>query len=251
VREWSADDLRSSETAKVAELEQDYRSWRQEVGVIPLYVNPGVSNAGIEDLCYDFIGPAEAIEFWRNPKVDFREGDFTFQTQVALDKAPASGGTTIAEHSGSWSLEVKPFPPSGLVNVTLKLVGKSPSVAGYPGAPGDVLTLSGVTECSVPCEFNVAFTVLGIADDESSARLYLNEAPVAEYIGNRKDQIRFKEVYATETSRVVLGNGESGQTGMTGKLIDPRFYLLNLSPAEIAAVALEQSGQVCDSGGCH
>ena len=57
--------------------------------------------------------------------------------------------------------------------------------------------------------------------------------------------------YATGTEAVLLGNDSSGQSAIQGRLIDPRFFSLNLTPTEISAVMAEQSAAGCETGRCH
>ncbi len=56
----------------------------------------------------------------------------------------------------------------------------------------------------------------------------------------------FKEVYATGTEAVLLGNDASGESAIQGQLIDPRFYSLNLTPTEVAKVMSEQGSAACE-----
>jgi hypothetical protein len=251
IEEGDSFNIATAEAVVVGALENDYRNWRMQVGSIPHEYNVGNSWAKIDQLCIDVSFPNDVVELEQNEQLWFRGGDFSFQTRIELNAVPSATGGVVAQHPGSWSLELTPGSLADTVAVNLEMFGKDTASVGYPGAAGDLVSIGSEIACAVPCDFNVAFTVLGITGGESSVRLYLDNVPVAEYRGDASDNLEFSEVYANESSPVLLGNDSSGMSGLEGKLIDPRFFRMSLTPMEVAAVLAEQSAEACPSSGCH
>ncbi len=251
VDETAEADMFLSELLNVAQLEQQYRNWRQSVGLIEVPLDEAETTAQIDGYCIDLDGGNAVAEYEHDERFLFREGDFSFQAQLELDAYPSDYGVIIAEHPQSWSLALAPGQQIGQVDIQLNLRGRDTSIVEFPGQPGDLISIGGSVECVVPCTMNVAFTLLGITGSETSARLYVDGIPLAEFRGNGKAWPDFSEVFADEFSPLRLGNNGSGSAGFPGKIIDPRFYLLSLTPVEVATVMGEQDAIVCDSGGCH
>ena len=244
-------DLLPAEATTQAAMETDYRLWRQRVGRLPVEFNLASSTADITDGCIDFEAGEQFAELIHHDLIAFREGDFSFQTQLELDSPPVATGAVIAEHPGSWKMSLLPTATPNSVLVKLDIQAKN---AGYerPGLPGDVITLNGTFNCAVPCSANIAFTVLGIVYFESSARLYIDGETVDEFYGNGLSAPYFREVYAAGTETVFLGNNSTGQSPIDGRLIDPRFFTLNLTPAEVVDVMSEQIAVTCEeAASCH
>jgi len=251
INESAVYNLATAEPATLAALEGDYRDWRGRVGAIPVEYNLQNSTAEINDACLDFDAPGDVVELNQNEDLWFRAGDFSFQARLDLENLPANNNdAVVVEHPGSWTLQVSRGSVPNTVQGSLNIHGKT-DASGYPGTPAAPLTLSGTAACALPCTVSIAFTVLGVTSGDSSVRLYLNNQAVAEYAGNTRDNIDLKEIYANESAPVILGNDASGQSGLAGKIIDPRFYRLYLTPTEVSAVWQEQSAEVCESASCH
>ena len=232
------------------ELEDLYRAWRQQVGLVPHSYDLSRTTASLNDGCIDLSG-TDVAQLEPDPRLFIRGGDFAFQTHASIDTSPAAGGAVLAAHPGSWSLKLLPTASPDVLTVRLDIYGKS-NAAGYPGVAGDLVRLNAGLACSgYPCDFNIAFTLLGISDAESSARLYLDGVPADEYRGDKLDGIHFEEVYTNETQVVQLGNNSAASAGMTGTLIDPRFYNTYLSPSEIGGVRDAQLAAECEASSCH
>jgi arylsulfatase A-like enzyme len=251
IEEGDSFNIAPAEAVVVSALENDYRNWRMQVGSVPHEYNFANSSASFDQLCIDVSFPYDVVELEQNEQLWFRGGDFSFQTRIELDGVPSATGVVVAQHPGSWSLELAPGSVADTVAVNLEMFGKETAIMGYPGSAGDLISIGSEIVCAVPCGFNVAFTVLGITAGESSVRLYLDNVPVAEYRGDGSDNLEFSEVYANESSPVLLGNDSSGLSSLEGKLIDPRFFRMSLTPMEVAAVLAEQSAEVCLSNVCH
>lgn len=244
-------DTFAAEQESYAVLEEQYRDWRQTVGKIAVEFDQLNTIAAVDGLCIDLDGNREVAQLQKDSRFSFREGDFSFQARVDLDSYPGANGAVIAEKSQSWSLSLAEVAQPGMVEIRLDVQGRNTGVAGFPGATGDLVSIANTVACDIPCSMNVAFTLLGITAAETSARLYVDGLPVAEFRGNGKAPPDFSEVYSDDTSAVRIGNNLSRSAGFPGKIVDPRFYLLSLTPAEVVSVIDEQAEVLCDSGGCH
>lgn len=231
-------------------MNADYRAWRQQVGTIPNVFDFSATTAVTEDLCIEFSESDHVAKLEDNELYSFREGDFSFQTRVELDELPGSMGATIAEHPGSWQLSLE-TDGSDSVLAQLEVVAKNAEPVDLPGLPGDTVTLSNSFACSVPCSFNIGFTLLGIVYGEPSIRLYLEGNSVDEFSGNSRVSPYIREVYASTSDTVRFGNGANGQSALQGRLVDPRIWSLNLTPAELVQSMYQQNQVACDFGGCH
>ena len=244
-------DLLPDEDATRAILEQDYRDWRQIVGRETVEYNLDTSTADLSGGCVDITAAGQYAELETNELLTFREGDFSFQTQLELNSVPDVGGAVIAEHPGSWTLSLEPDVTPGDLLVRLDIRGKNSGIA-HPGAPGDLITLTAPLACAAPCSANIAFTVLGFSYTESGIRLYVDGTVGAEQPPtDNKTAPLIREVYASGTEEIFLGNSAAGDAAIDGRLVDPRFYTLTLTPAEVSAVLAEQNAAGCGGAGCH
>jgi hypothetical protein len=233
-------------------LEKDYRDWRQTVGLIPNVFDGAATSARVEGLCIDVAGNDEVAQLASNARYQFREGDFSFQARIEFAELPGVNGAVIAEHPQSWTLTAFETPESGMLDIQFDMRARDTRNADFPGTPGDLVSIGGRVACDIPCTMNIAFSLLGITGAETSARLYVDGIPLAEFRGNGKAlPPDFMEVYADESSPVLIGNNAHGTAGFSGRIVDPIFYLLSLTPAEVVAVMDAQDDIVCDSGGCH
>ena len=249
--ETDALDLLPANVETQLQLEAVYRGWRQQVGKLPVAFSASLSTADTTAGCVDVGAENQVAVMEQNELLTFREGDFSFQVQLELDQLPAVTGATIAEHPGSWKMSIYPDTTPDTLMVRLDVIAKNPGLE-HPGLPGDIITLESTQACAMPCEFNIGFTVLGIVFSESSIRLYIDGAAVDEFRGNGVATApHFREVFASGTEAVLLGNDSGGQSAIRGRLIDPRFYSLNLTPDEVAVVMFEQAAAVCETNSCH
>jgi hypothetical protein len=243
--------LLPAQVGEQVKMEAAYRNWRQQVGSLPVIYNAELSTEDTNDSCVDVWAENQVAVLEHNDLLAFREGDFSFQVQLELDDIPTITGATIAEHPGSWNLSVYPATSPAEFTVQLDVVAKDPGL-DHPGLPGDLITVSSNVACVTPCSVNIGFTVLGIVFAESSLRLYIDGETVDEFRGNGVNNAPyFKEVFASGSEAVLLGNDSSRQSTIQGRLIDPRFYSLNLSPTEISRVMNEQAGIACTVSPCH
>jgi hypothetical protein len=223
------------------------------VGVLPLDFNEANTNADTTAGCVDVMAADQVAELEHNDLFAFREGDFSFQTLLELDAPPAETGAVIAEHPGSWTLSLFPGATPGNLLLRLEVRAKDGGII-RPGLPGDLLTLEGPLACASPCSANIAFTILGLSYAKSSARIYIDGVMVDEFHGNQANKNtppNIKEVYATGTEAVILGNDASGTAAIQGRLVDPRFFSMNLTPDEVAVVMAEQDLNICAESSCH
>jgi hypothetical protein len=231
--------LAGREPETVNSLEQAYRAWRMDIGTIDHTYDLSRSTGQIDDDKVSFSNSDQVVTIAPNDRLLFRESDFSFQTYLQLESIPAAAGTVVAEHQESWKLWLEPGSTANTVTVHVAFTASTVRENSRPGNPGNTVELQAETPCTIPCQFDVAFTVLGVTSDDSSVRLYIEGSPRDEFRANPKDDILFSEIYASKEDPISLGNDESNNKGLIGRLVAPTFYNLSLSPAEVDARRLE------------
>ncbi len=203
------EDLAPNSEAEVADLERQYRAWRRRVGRFGFDVQSlqGAATAG--NGAFDFDGGA-AVLAW-NDRFAFHDGDFSMQARVA----PRSIGPdeqSIAEHPGSWRLRIL---ADGRVEVAVRDTN-----------PGIETRLVSQAALEPEIEHNVAFTIYGWRNSESTVRLYLD--------GQLQAETNEIETVNPSLESPQIGNGPDGFTPYRGSLRDLAFYQVALTADEIA-----------------
>jgi arylsulfatase A-like enzyme len=233
--------LAKREPENVARLEKAYRGWRQSIGQIKYQYDLAGSTAQVSEESVIFSQPGDVAKILANERFVFRESNFSFQSLVALESLPGSAGSMIAEHPGSWSVWLSPGANQDAVQVHAAFTARDSvkntraSSEGDSYLPGDTVELSSKVSCRLPCNLDIAFTVLGITSEESSFRLYINGEPMDEFRANPKDDVNMYEIYADNAGPIYLGNNLSGEKPLQGKIFSPGIFSLYLRPAEVIA----------------
>jgi len=232
----------------ITDLNEYYRGWRYQVGRIASEYDVATGSADLaleENSLLDLLGfptGAEVMPLKPNSRFNIHDGDFSFSTDVLLESLPSAGKEWIvATDPGSWRLSLLPGTAEGFVEVRLAMVSSKSTWAADYNIPGEVLTLSHEVACSNPCTIDMAFTVFHLPYYESTVILYVGDENVASHYASAAnfgggDRVPMYQVYSDESTPILLGNDESGQSGLVGKLRSPRLHQIALTPDEIAGV---------------
>jgi arylsulfatase A len=200
-------DLAAPNILYVLHLLRQYHNWRFTTANITYGVANIVGQAAVGP--DEFILGGGRIDLENDMRFDFNDADFTFQTRLSFVELPAFGGIqTVAERPGSWKLWV-----DAVRRIRLDVEGPS----GNTSLMGSI----------IPAHYqvDVAFTVFGWRDSNSTVRLYLNH--------ELQQETNEVEVVEEGGATISFGNSQTLDEPFRGVLSQTRLLLLSASEQEL------------------
>jgi len=191
----------------IADLLNEYLSWRNKNSRIDYTINIMKGNVGVENNNLIFHGDNLVI-LERNTLFDFNDGDFTFTATIT----PNTSGEhrIVAQKKGSWLLQL-------LQNNFLEL-----HVIG----DNDIkIVLTSKTPFHVGQEYDVAFSVFGWQKSNSTIKLYINNQ--LEAADNNLPAVKSND------NPILIGNNELLSSPFIGEIDDIGFYTSSLNQYEL------------------